>query len=71
VYDQIAAAVSIPFPHSADVTGAAVSTAGLSRVGLLSTRFTMERGFCRDRLEAAHNVNVLPARRGRPCRHVD
>ena len=59
VYAQIAAAVSIPFPHIADATGAAVSAAGLSRVGLLGTRFTMERGFYRDRLEAIHDLKVL------------
>lgn len=43
VYDQIAAAVSIAFPHIADPTAAAVKAAGLTRVGLLDTRFTMER----------------------------
>jgi aspartate racemase len=59
VYDQIAAAVSIPFPHIADATGAAVRAAGLSQVGLLGTRFTMERGFYRDRLETAHHLEVL------------
>jgi aspartate racemase len=59
VYDQIAAAVSIPFPHIADTTGAAVRAAGLSRVGLLGTRFTMERGFYRNRLESTHQLEVL------------
>jgi aspartate racemase len=53
VYDQIAEAVSIPFPHIAD------GAAGLSRVGLLGTRFTMEAGFYRDRLEATHHLEVL------------
>ena len=43
VYAKIAAVVSIPFPYIAVATGAAVSAAGLSRVGLLGTRFTMER----------------------------
>lgn len=59
VYDQIAAAVSIPFPHIADAAGAAVRAAGLTKVGLLGTRFTMERGFYRDRLEGVHNLKVL------------
>jgi aspartate racemase len=70
VYAQIAAAVSIPFPHIADATGAAVSAAGLSRVGLLGTRFTMERGFYRDRLEATHHLQVLvPAEADRALVH--
>jgi aspartate racemase len=59
VYDQIAAAVSIPFPHIADATAAAVKAAGLTTVGLLGTGFTMERGFYRSRLEKAHGLSVL------------
>jgi aspartate racemase len=59
VYDQIAAAVSIAFPHIANPTAAAVKAAGLTRAGLLGTRFTMERGFYRDRLEAAHGLSAL------------
>jgi aspartate racemase len=59
VYDQIAAAVTIPFPHIADATAAAVKAAGLAAVGLLGTRFTMERGFYRGRLEKAHDLTVL------------
>jgi aspartate racemase len=70
VYDQIAAAVSIPFPHIADAAGAAVRAAGLSRVGLLGTRFTMERGFYRDRLETACQLKVLvPAETDRALVH--
>lgn len=59
VYDQIAAAVSIPFPHIADATGDAVRAAGISRIGLLGSRFTMKRGFYRDRLETAHHLTVI------------
>jgi amino-acid racemase len=58
VYDQIAAAVSIAFPHIADPTGAAVKATGLTRVGL-GTRITMERGFYRDRLATTHGLSVL------------
>lgn len=35
VYDQITAAVSIPFPHIADATAAAISTARVSRMSRL------------------------------------
>ena len=45
VAGAIEAAVTIPLIHSADATAAEVRTAGLSTVGLLGTRFTMEQEF--------------------------
>lgn len=68
VADVIGAAVAIPFLHIADVTGAAVKAAGLAKVGLLGTRFTMERGFYRDRLETGHGLTVLVP--GEPARSL-
>ena len=59
VADVIAAAVGIPFLHIADVTGAAIKAAGLAKVGLLGTRYTMERGFYTGRLEATYGLTVL------------
>ncbi len=59
VYGTIAAAVTVPFPHIADATAAAIRAAGLTRVGLLGTRFTMDRAFYRGRLEEAHQLSVL------------
>ena len=59
VADVIAAAVGIPFLHIADVTGAAIKAAGLAKVGLLGTRYTMERGFYTDRLRTAYGLTVL------------
>ena len=50
VADAIEAAVSIPLLHLADTTADAVLSAGLSRVGLLGTAFTMEQDFYRERL---------------------
>ncbi|MGY1813522.1 aspartate/glutamate racemase family protein [Blastococcus sp. SYSU D00820] len=58
VADRIEAAVSVPLLHLADTTAAAVRAAGLTRVGLLATAFTMEQDFYRDRL-AAHGLDVL------------
>jgi aspartate racemase len=57
VADQVQAAVSIPLLHLADTTAAAVRAAGLTRVGLLATGFTMEQEFYRDRL-AGHGLTV-------------
>lgn len=49
--DGIAAAIDIPLLHLADATADAVETAGVRRVGLLGTRYTMEQPFYRERLE--------------------
>ncbi|MET9617383.1 aspartate/glutamate racemase family protein [Kitasatospora indigofera] len=58
VAGQVAAAVSVPLLHLADTTAAAVLAAGLGRVGLLGTAFTMEQDFYRDRL-ASHGLEVI------------
>ena len=42
VADRIQAACGLPLLHIADATGAALQAAGLQRVALLGTRFTME-----------------------------
>jgi aspartate racemase len=59
VAGEIAAAVSIPFLHIADVTAAAVKRQRVRRVGLLGTAFTMEHPFYRQRLEREHQLEVL------------
>lgn len=53
------AAVSIPLLHIADPTAEAIRAASLGRIGLLGTAFTMEQGFYKDRLTAAHGLEVL------------
>jgi aspartate racemase len=58
VADAIEAAVDIPLLHLADVTADAVRAAGLDRVALLGTRFTMEQPFYADRLRS-QGVDVL------------
>ena len=52
-------AVHIPLLHIADATAHAIRQAGLARVGLLGTRFTMEEPFYRDRLQHMHGIDVL------------
>ena len=59
VAPAIESAVGIPLLHIADPTAAAIKAAGLTRVGLLGTRFTMEQEFYRDRLSALHGIDVL------------
>jgi len=58
VADQVAAAVSVPVLHIADATAAAVIAAGVDRVALLGTRYTMEQDFYVDRLRS-HRLQVL------------
>lgn len=57
VADVVAAAVDIPLLHIGDVTADAVRAAGLTRIGLLGTAFTMEQAFLRERL-TAHGLRV-------------
>jgi aspartate racemase len=70
VAPQIEAAVGLPLLHIADATASRVKAAGLVRVGLLGTRFTMEEDFYRGRLEEPHGLEVLvPAAEQRAAVH--
>jgi len=70
VVDIIEAAVTIPLLHIADATAYEVQKAGVTTVGLLGTRFTMEQDFYRGRLEAQHGIRVLvPDERDRETVH--
>ena len=60
VADTIEAAVSIPFVHIVDSVAAAVSAAGMRRVGLLGTRFTMEEPFWAERMGRRGIEVVVP-----------
>lgn len=60
VAPAIEAAVDIPLLHIADATAARIRAAGLDTVALLGTRFTMERDFCRARIEAAGIAVLTP-----------
>lgn len=69
VAGAIEAAISVPFVHIADVTASAVVDAGLSRVGLLATAFTMEQDFYRDRLASQGVTAVVPRAEDRAIVH--
>lgn len=69
VAPAIARAVTIPLLHITDPTACAIADAGLSCIGLLGTRFTMEQSFYRDRL-ATHGITaVVPDDDDRECVH--
>lgn len=50
--------INVPLLHIADATASALLRDGISRVGLLGTRFTMEQTFYIERLEA-QGIEVL------------
>jgi aspartate racemase len=58
VADTVEQAVSVPLLHLGDTTATAVIEAGVRRVGLLGTGFTMSQSFYRDRL-ASHGLDVI------------
>lgn len=58
VAPAIEASVRIPLLHIADPTAQAIRSAGLSRVGLLGTRFTMEQDFYSGRLARRFGLEV-------------
>lgn len=59
VADAMMAGVRIPLLHIADATADRVHAAGLGRVGLLGTRYTMEQDFLTRRLAERHGLEVL------------
>ncbi|MBV6700663.1 aspartate/glutamate racemase family protein [Kitasatospora aureofaciens] len=69
VADQVAAAVSVPLLHLADATASAVRAAGLRRVGLLGTAFTMEQDFYRGRLASGGLDVLVPGAESRALVH--
>jgi aspartate racemase len=69
--EEVEAAVGIPLLHIADVTAAAVKARSISRVGLLGTRFTMEKDFYKERLRRKHGLDVIiPGEKEREIIHA-
>jgi aspartate racemase len=65
IAQEVQSVTALPLLHIADVTAAAILAAGLNKVGLLGTRFTMEQAFMRDRLAAKGIECVVPDEPGR------
>jgi len=59
VAPQIERALTIPILHIVDATAEALTAAGIGRVGLLGTRFTMEQEFYKGRLVERYGVDVI------------
>ena len=57
--DAIEANIKVPCLHIADATAQQIKAAGLKRVGLLGTRFTMEEDFYTGRLIQKYGLDVI------------
>ncbi len=58
VFDQVQASVNVPMVSLLDAVGEAILGQGMHTVGLLGTRFAMEKGFYQDAL-ARKGITVL------------
>jgi aspartate racemase len=68
-FDAVADAIDIPMLHIVDPTADAIDRAGLKKVGLLGTRYTMEREFLRQRLEDRGLEVIVPEEPDRTTIH--
>lgn len=59
LYEDIQSAISIPVIHIAEATGESIKRCGLETVGLLGTRFTMEKTFYSDVLTDSFGIETL------------
>lgn len=65
VYDKVQAKVSIPILHIAALTADALKEAGIKKVGLTGTIYTMEQDFYKEKLMEAGLTVVLPEKQDR------
>ncbi len=59
VAEQVESQIQVPLLHIADAAGEALKAAGISKAGLLGTRFTMEEDFYRKRLSDKFGLEVV------------
>jgi aspartate racemase len=66
---EIRAAVRIPFLHIAEATGRKILEQGMSTIGLLGTRYTMEQDFYKGSLVAMGLAVIVPGAEERQIVH--
>jgi aspartate racemase len=59
VADEVGKSAGLPILHIVDATGNAIREQGLSKVGLLGTRFVMAEQFYRDRLKKRFDIDLV------------
>lgn len=57
--EEVQAQLQIPLLHIADATAEKIKAAGVKKIGLLGTKYTMEQDFYKGRLVDKHGLNVL------------
>jgi aspartate racemase len=60
VFDQVQAAVDVPMVSLLDATADAILARGVRTVGLLGTKFTMEKGFYQDAMARRGTTVLVP-----------
>ena len=60
VADRLESEISLPIIHIVTATAAAIREAGLKKVGLLGTKFTMEMDFYKDKLASVGIEPIIP-----------
>jgi aspartate racemase len=69
VAEQVQEAVSIPLIHIADTTANQILDHGMSTIGLLGTRYTMEQDFYKARIEEKGIKVIIPSEADRKIVH--
>ncbi|OCQ22127.1 aspartate racemase [Pseudoalteromonas luteoviolacea] len=59
VFDEVAAHVKVPLVHIADAVAQQLQRDGITKVGLLGTKFTMQKPFYKKRLKDLFDIDVL------------
>jgi len=57
--DEIEGAAGVPVVHIADAAAARIRSSGFTRIGLMGTRYSMEKGFYTERLRARHGIESI------------
>jgi aspartate racemase len=59
--EKLKAEINVPVIHIAEATASDIARHGISNVGLLGTKYTMERDFYKDKLTAAGIETIIPS----------
>lgn len=70
VANEIQNNIGIPVIHIVDTVASEIKNRGIKKVGLLGTKFTMEKSFFSDRLKEKHKINcITPSQKERDLIH--
>lgn len=67
--EKLTMQIPVPLIHIAEATASDITRHGISKVGLLGTRYTMERDFYRNKLAASDIETIIPSESERDFVH--